>query len=139
MDINILIEKLNFSNIMWQIATPLIFSVADIITGYVAALINKNVDSQKMRVGLLHKVLIVLIVILSFILQFTFSIKFLSSSVCIYVIFMELVSILENIKKAGIDIGKLGEILKEKPDTTTQESINKLIDTIEDNTKKEEK
>lgn len=138
MDFMMIIERFNFSNVMWQIATPLIFSLADIITGYIAAIINKNVDSQKMRVGLLHKILIILVVLLSFILQFAFSIKFLSSSVCIYVIFMEIVSILENVKKAGLDIGKLGDILKEKTELTTQESVNKLIDTIEDNIKKED-
>ena len=131
-----LIKNLNFSNVMWQIATPLIFSISDIITGYIQALINKNIDSQKMRVGLLHKVLILIIIVLSFTIQFAFNIKYIASFVCIYVTLMEIVSILENLKKANIEIGKLSEILKNKNDETTSESVNKLIDTINKEIKK---
>jgi hypothetical protein len=32
---------------------------------------------------------------------------------------MEVISILENLKKAGIDLGKLGELLKIKPEENT--------------------
>lgn len=131
-----LIKNLNFSSVMWQIATPLIFSISDIITGYIQALINKNVDSQKMRVGLLHKVLILIIIVLSFTIQFAFNIKYVASFVCIYVTFMEIVSILENLKKANIELGKLSEILKNKNDETTSESVNKLIDTLNKEIKK---
>lgn len=131
-----LIKNLNFSSVMWQIATPLIFSISDIITGYIQALINKNVDSQKMRVGLLHKVLILIIIVLSFTIQFAFNIKYVASFVCIYVTLMEIVSILENLKKANIELGKLSEILKNKNDETTSESVNKLIDTINKEIKK---
>lgn len=114
MDFNNLIENLNFSNIIWQLITPLIFSFADIISGYIQAFINNNVDSQKMRLGLLHKALILLVIILSFVIECAFSLKFISSFVCMYVIFMELVSILENLKKAGVDLGKFAEFLKDK-------------------------
>lgn len=131
-----LIKNLNFSSVMWQIATPLIFSISDIITGYIQALINKNVDSQKMRVGLLHKVLILIIIVLSFTIQFAFNIKYVASFVCIYVTVMEIVSILENLKKANIELGKLSEILKNKNDETTSESVNKLIDTLNKEIKK---
>lgn len=137
MDFTILIDKLNFSNIIWQIITPLIFSLADIITGYIQAWINKNIDSQKMRIGLLHKVLIILVVILSFIIQFAFSIKYIAGVVCVYVVLMEMVSIFENLKKAGVDIGKLGNIIKEKTEENTTESVNKLINTIDNSIKKE--
>lgn len=128
----ILINSLNFSNLIWQIVTPLIFSLADIITGYVQAIINKNIDSQKMRTGLLHKILIVLVIILSFIIQFTFNINYISSIVCLYVIIMETVSIFENLKKAGLDLGKLGEILKEKAENTTNENLEKLNNTLQE-------
>lgn len=131
-----LIKNLNFSSVMWQIATPLIFSISDIITGYIQALINKNVDSQKMRVGLLHKVLILIIIVLSFTMQFAFNIQYIASFVCIYVTLMEIVSILENLKKANIELGKLSGILKNKNDETTSESVNKLIDTINKEIKK---
>lgn len=114
MEIYEIINTLNFTSIMWQIITPFIFSLADVITGYIQAIINHNVDSQKMREGLLHKFLIIIIIILSFIIELAFSIKYVSGFVCIYVTLMEFISIIENLKKAGIDVGKIGNIIKNK-------------------------
>ncbi len=114
MEVNEIINNLNFSSIIWQILTPIIFSLADIITGFIQAVINKNVDSSKMRTGLLHKILIILIVLLSFVLDMAFSLTFVSKIVCGYVVIMEIMSITENLSKAGIDIGKLTDILKIK-------------------------
>ena len=88
MEIQEILQNLKFSSIVWQILAPCIFSLCDILVGFIQAVINKDVDSQIMRNGLLHKVLIIII--------------------------MEITSILENLKKAGIDIGKLTDILKNK-------------------------
>lgn len=132
MDITLLFERLDFSSVMWEIAVPLIFSLADIITGYIQAVINKSVDSQKMRVGLLHKCLIILVIILSFVIEFAFNISYISKIVCIYVFLMEVVSILENLKKAGIDLGKLANILKDKTEISTAETITNLTEVIKD-------
>lgn len=114
MEIMKMLEKLHYTNLLWQIITPLIFSLVDIITGYIQAVINNNVDSQKMRIGLLHKCLILLVIILSYIIQFAFGLNYIAGFVCIYVVLMELVSIAENLQKAGLDIGKLADILKDK-------------------------
>lgn len=103
--------NLQFSNIIWQIVTPLIFSLADIITGYIQAIINKNVDSQVMREGLLHKMLLLVVLMLSFIMQFAFNLSFISIVVCLYICIMETTSILENLKKAGIEL-KIIDFLK---------------------------
>lgn len=113
------IENLNFANTFWQIGTTLFFMLGDIISGVVSAVILKNLDSQKMREGLLRKVLLILIVLLGFIVGGAFKITFVSKAVCIYIIVMETVSILENVKKAGIDLGKLGELLKIKQEENT--------------------
>ena len=106
---------LNFSNLMWQIITPLIFSLCDILTGYLQALINKNVNSSKMRIGLIHKMLLIITMFLSFVISFAFNISYISIGVCVYICVMELSSILENIKKAGIDF-KLLEFLERRED-----------------------
>ena len=113
------IEHLNFANTFWQIGTTLIFMLGDIISGVVSAVILKQLDSQKMREGLLRKVLLLLIVLLGFIVAGAFKIIFVSKAVCIYIIVMETISILENVKKAGIDLGKLGELLKIKQEENT--------------------
>lgn len=119
MNIEQIISSLNFTNIFWQSGATLIFMVGDIISGIVQAVINKNLDSQKMREGILRKILLILVVILSFIFQYAFNIPVISKVVCIYIIIMEIISILENLKKAGIDLGKLGELLKVKKEETT--------------------
>lgn len=113
------IEHLNFANTFWQIGTTLIFMLADIISGIVSATILHDLDSQKMREGLLRKVLLILIVLLSFVVGSAFNLTFISKAVCIYIIIMETISILENLKKAGIDLGKLGELLKIKQEENT--------------------
>lgn len=122
------IENLNFANIYWQIGTTLIFMLADIISGVVSASILHNLDSQKMREGLLRKVLLVLIVLLSFIVGGAFNLIFISKVVCIYIIIMETISILENLKKAGVDLGKLGELLKIKQEDNTINLVVKKED-----------
>lgn len=114
MDINNLIETLNFSNYFWQIFTPVLFSFIDIITGYIQAVINYEVDSSIMRQGLLHKILIILVIIMSCVLDVTFNLSIITKFISIYIIVMELTSILENLNKAGLDFGKVTDILKRK-------------------------
>lgn len=107
-------EKLNFSNMIWQIITPLIFLGADVISGYIQAFINHNLDSSKMRTGLLHKVLLMIVIVLSYVIAYSFNIHIISTFVCIYIIIMEIMSIAENLKKAGVDLGKLRRNFKRK-------------------------
>lgn len=115
MDLWNYIMNLDFTSVVWQLSATLGFMVADIITGFIQAFINKNVDSQKMREGILRKMLLLVVICLSFIFQFAFfNMNIISKFVCLYIIFMEIISILENLSKAGIDFGKLGEILNIK-------------------------
>lgn len=114
MEINEILKALNFSNIFWQVTTPLIFCLIDIVTGFIQALINKNVSSQKMRVGLLHKALLFILIIMGFIIGITFNLNYISKVICIYIIIMEGISILENFGKAGIQLKKLKEFFNIK-------------------------
>lgn len=127
MNLEQIINSLNFTTIFWQGGATLIFMVADIISGLIQAVINKTLDSQKMREGILRKALLILIVALSFVAQYAFNIPAVSKIVCIYIILMEIISIFENLKKAGINLGKLGELLKIKSDNTEVDvNINKI-------------
>lgn len=114
MELNEIIANLDFSSILWQILTPIIFSLSDVLTGFIQAVINNNLDSKIMRQGLLHKVLIILLVILSFVVDKTFNLPIVSKIVCIYIIIMETISIFENLSKAGLNFGKLTDLLKIK-------------------------
>lgn len=108
-----LLQTLSFSSIAWQVITPLIFSGLDILTGYIQAVINKNVDSKIMREGLLHKCLLIVAIVIGYIVEYAFNLSAVSSVITVYICVMELMSILENIKKAGIDL-KILDFLKNK-------------------------
>ena len=111
-----LLQTLTFSNIIWQVITPLIFSGLDILTGYIQAVINKNVDSKVMREGLLHKCLLIVAIVIGYVVEYAFGLKTVSSVITVYICVMELMSILENLKKAGVDLKAFGDILKNKED-----------------------
>lgn len=125
MEIETIINNLQFSNVFWQITATLLFMLGDIISGFVGAIILNNVDSQKMREGIYRKLLLILLVLLSFVFEGAFNIHYISRVVCIYIIVMEVVSILENLKKAGVDLGKLGDLLKIKTDD--ENTINLVV------------
>lgn len=108
-----IIKTLSFSSIAWQVITPLIFSGLDILTGYIQAVINKNVDSKVMREGLLHKCLLIVAIIIGYVVEYAFGLSAVSTVITVYICVMELMSILENIKKAGIDL-KILDFLKNK-------------------------
>ena len=109
-----LLQTLTFSNIIWQVITPLIFSGLDILTGYIQAVINKNVDSKVMREGLLHKSLLIVAILVGYVVEYAFRLSAVAQVITIYICIMEVMSILENLKKAGLDLGKIGDILKNK-------------------------
>ena len=96
---------------LWFIGLALVLSVFDIITGWIQAVINHAFSSTKMREGLWHKILLVLIICLAVVLQgFTTHIGDtgwtlpLIYPVCAYIAVMEVASILENIKQAYPEI-----------------------------------
>lgn len=125
MNIEQILTNLNFTTIFWQIVSTLIFIVGDIIVGVICAIIKKDLDSQKMREGLLRKILLCIVVALSFVIQNTFfNMSIISKFVCGYIILMEIISMFENMKKAGLDFGKLGDLLKVKQEENT---INLVI------------
>lgn len=91
----------------WAILLACIMMLADILAGFIGACVNKEVDSSKMRQGLGHKTLMLIIIAIAYILGvglthisgFDFEIPS-TEVVCGYIIIMELTSVFENITKA---------------------------------------
>lgn len=131
MEMSEIINSLNFTNLAWQLGGTLIFILADVVSGVISAIIQKNLDSQKMREGLLRKILLIIIIALSFVVQYAFGITVISKIVCVYIVIMEIISLAENLQKAGIDLGKLGELLKIKQDKNTINLVVKKEDNVE--------
>lgn len=106
--------------------TILIFQLLDIVSGLLAAIKIKGVSSSKMKAGIFNKFGEVLVLIVTFILKPATGVD-LTVAVLTYYIFMEGVSVLENLSKAGIQIpSQLEKYLQsgksevDKNDTTEQ-------------------
>lgn len=88
---------------MWAIIACLVMMVFDIITGFMAAWKNKDIQSTKMREGLFHKGTLILLIILAWLCElFVMHVPDLGITIplvipaCVIIFAMELVSITEN-------------------------------------------
>lgn len=88
---------------MWAIVACLVMMVFDIITGFMAAWKNRDIQSTKMREGLFHKGTLILLIILAWLCElFVMHVPDLGITVplvipsCVIIFAMELVSITEN-------------------------------------------
>lgn len=100
--------------LIW-ILVACVMMVFDIISGFLNAVKNRNVQSLKMREGLWHKCGFLLIISLSFGIEYAerfidlgFSIP-LVIPICSYIVIGELISILENVNK--LSDGRLTELI----------------------------
>lgn len=89
---------------VWAIAIACAFMVMDTLTGFIGAVINGNVSSAKMRVGLGHKILLCCLIAVAVMIELAGThiagLGFSGVSVtvvCAYIIIMEVASILENV------------------------------------------
>lgn len=90
----------------WSILLACVMMCADVVVGFIQAAINNRLSSTKMRQGLLHKVLILILIFVCLAIEIgighTVKLPYdipTCGVVCGYVIVMELVSILENIAR----------------------------------------
>lgn len=90
----------------WSILLACVMMCADVVVGFIQAAINNQLSSTKMRQGLLHKVLILILIFVCLAIEIAIghTVKLpydipTCGVVCGYVIVMELISILENIAR----------------------------------------
>lgn len=101
------LQGFEFRNAFWCLVLPLILMGFDVLTGFLNAWIKHEVKSAKLRAGLSKKVgeLSILVIgeLFSYALRLPSEVmKFLA----VYIIFMELISIIENLDKLGVPIPK---------------------------------
>lgn len=90
----------------------LVFILFDILTGFLKAAANHNIDSTALRRGLLHKLSEVVAIVFAFLCEY--AVKYihlgveipLVIAVCGYIIIMEIISVLENIVEVNPELGK---------------------------------
>lgn len=102
-----LIEQLRFANELWIFLVPTILMAIDVITGSVNAWAKKDFKSFKMRTGLVKKCGEITILTIGTLFKFAFGLPwYVVAGVAFYIIFMELISICENLDKMGVPIPK---------------------------------
>lgn len=89
---------------IWGIGLACVMMCADVLVGFIGAALRNEISSTKMRKGLLHKVLMVILIFacLAIELAATHIVRLpydipTCEVVCGYIVVMELTSILENI------------------------------------------
>lgn len=84
-----------------------VFMILDIISGFVGAWKNKNIDSKIMRQGLFHKMGYILVIVLAITIEWAMCYLNLGFMIpllipcCAYIVITEVASILENIKEVA--------------------------------------
>lgn len=91
----------------WAMLLACVMMLGDVLSGFVGACVRHDVQSTKMREGIGHKVLLMIIIAIAYILGV--GLQHVSGAnitvpstevVCAYIVVMELASITENVNKA---------------------------------------
>lgn len=98
---------------VWVIVIACLMMLFDVITGFTCAAINRNIMSSKMREGMFHKMMLIVIIAIAYTLGvglqqvsgFTLNIP-TTETVCVYIIVMEVTSIFENISDVWPEFGE---------------------------------
>ena len=104
-DLKTIIEAIHFNNMMWLILIPAAMMGIDILTGLIHAFITNSFMSAKMRSGLGKKAGELLIIVIGLLFTVGMNVPtYILKCIALYIIFMELMSILENLDKLGVPI-----------------------------------
>lgn len=105
MDIGNLIKEIHFQNMLWLLLIPVAMMAIDIITGLINAWATNSFQSARMRTGLAKKCGEIIIILIGMMFTYGMNIpKYVLTGISIYIIFMELMSIMENLDKLGVPI-----------------------------------
>lgn len=92
---------------LWAVIAACVMMAMDIITGFAGAVVTGSISSTKMREGIGHKAMLVMLVVLAVLVQ-TFSLHIgdmgwsipMIVPVCVYIVVMEVASVVENVIRA---------------------------------------
>ena len=101
------LPKMKFINEFVFYLAPLIFMLCDIVSGLAKAYVQKNIISHKMRSGIIKKCGEMMIILLTALV--VYSVQWphqIIAIVSVYMILMEIISIMENLDEIGVPIPK---------------------------------
>lgn len=101
------LKSFHFTNAVWVLLIPVSLMGFDVLTGYLNAWLKGEVESYRMREGLVKKVGEITILVIGKLFEFGLNLPtYIMNVISLYIILMELVSISENLDKLGVPIPK---------------------------------
>ena len=96
-------EQIHFTAMYWMFLLPALAAGADILTGLIQAGVNNNYNSSVMRNGLYRKLGELACVVLAYVVSVAIILPVnITACVSVYIVVMELISVLENLSAAGV-------------------------------------
>lgn len=141
MDIVTFLENFQFRNEFWILILPVSLMAIDILTGLLYAWSTETFKSKKMRSGLSKKVGEIAILVIGELFSYGMRIPpVIMAGISAYIIFMEFMSIMENLKKLGVPIpGFISKILNTVDLALREEDITEALTKVAELEKEVEK
>ncbi len=141
MDIVTFFENFQFRNEFWILILPVSLMAIDILTGLLYAWSTETFKSKKMRSGLSKKVGEIAILVIGELFSYGMRIPpVIMAGISAYIIFMEFMSIMENLKKLGVPIpGFIAKILNTVDLALKEEDITEALKKVAELEKEIEK
>lgn len=117
---NLVLENFEIQNAIWFILLPLILEILDVVTGYLNAWIQDDIQSKKMREGLGKKVGELVYCSVALLINLLFDLPSISYFITGYICFMEIMSLAENCDKLGVP---MPNVLKKKVNNLRDELL----------------
>ena len=143
-DVVTFLENVKFTHDWWSFLLPVSLMGLDVITGVTDAWIRKRLKSYKLREGLGKKVGELSALLLGALLTQALTLPiYVLIGISFYIVFMEVISIFENLQKLGVPIpGFIRKALGTANDVLTKDELsddtkNKIKDSIKKKTGKE--
>ena len=129
MDIVTFLNNFQFRNELWILILPVSLMAIDFITGLLYAWSTNTFKSKKMRSGLTKKVGEIAILVIGELFSYGMRITpIIMDGISAYIIFMEFMSIMENLKKMGVPIpGFIGRVLNTVDLALKEEDITEAL------------
>lgn len=141
MDIVTFLVDFQFRNEFWILILPVSLMAIDILTGLLYAWSTETFKSKKMRSGLSKKVGEIAILVIGELFSYGMRIPpVIMAGISAYIIFMEFMSIMENLKKLGVPIpGFIAKILNTVDLALKEEDITEALKKVAELEKEIEK
>ena len=103
--IQVIFDMVEFQSMMWLLLIPVAMMGLDVLTGLINAFSKNQFESAKMRAGLAKKAGEMAIIAIGMLFTYGMGIpQVLLKAVSLYIVFMELMSICENLNKLGVPL-----------------------------------